>query len=157
MTIHNADVAAAAALAQSKLALNAWSTYNPAWTSSGTQPDISNGVLGGRYVQIGKTVHGRVAFWAGSSTTFGTGYWIFTLPVSANASGRNWFLAMHGSGYAENAAVLAYSLFPRGFNGSTFIVATSETTGAQGLYAYNWPFTWGSGDYFRLGFTYEAA
>lgn len=60
----------------------AWTSYTPSWTSAGTQPALGNGVLAGKYRITGKTVELVVSVVFGSTTTWGTGQWYFTLPAS---------------------------------------------------------------------------
>lgn len=61
--------------------------YTPTWSSAGTQPALGNGTLTGRYVQIGKLVVAELLLVAGSTTTFGTGIYTFSLPVTSLAGG----------------------------------------------------------------------
>lgn len=50
-----------------------WTTYTPVWSqSNGTVLAIGNGVLTGRYRQLGKTVHWMVTWERGSTTNAGT-------------------------------------------------------------------------------------
>lgn len=61
-----------------------WDTYTPTWTSTGaTQPVVGNATRSGRYIQIGKTLHYRIAYQFGSTSTFGTGLYLFSLPFTA--------------------------------------------------------------------------
>jgi len=64
-----------------------WTAYTPTWTASGTAPARGNGTLQGSYSKTGRTVHVRIALYAGSTTTFGTGDYKFSLPFAANVSG----------------------------------------------------------------------
>lgn len=67
----------------------AWTTYAPTWSASTTAPVIGNGAIGGRYLQIGKTIRYHISVLMGSTTTYGTGNYTFTLPfvpLLANAS-----------------------------------------------------------------------
>lgn len=67
----------------------AWTTYVPVWTTTGTAPSLgTGGTLTGRYKKNGRTITGVVNLIAGTGTTFGTGTPSFTLPpyaVSANS------------------------------------------------------------------------
>ena len=67
--------------------LGKWQSYTVSWTASTTNPSIGNGILNGRYVQIGKTVMGTIEMIVGSTTTYGSGGWYFSLPkaVASNA------------------------------------------------------------------------
>ena len=57
-----------------------WQSYTVSWTAATTNPSIGNGTLSGRYTQIGKTVIGSISLTMGSTTTYGTGAWSFSLP-----------------------------------------------------------------------------
>lgn len=59
-----------------------WDDYTPVWTTTGTAPSLGNGTLTGRFQQVGNTVHFTLNFTAGSTTTFGTGDFRFSLPVA---------------------------------------------------------------------------
>jgi len=59
----------------------AWSSYTPAWTSTGTAPALGNGTLTGAYKQVGSTVHVRIVLTLGSTSTVGTGSYRLSLPV----------------------------------------------------------------------------
>jgi hypothetical protein len=63
-------------------------TYTPAWTAVTTNPVLGNGTLTGRYVQIGKWVHLSIDLVMGSTTTYGSGSYSFSLPVNARTSSR---------------------------------------------------------------------
>ena len=65
-----------------------WVTYSSAWTSSGTAPAIGNGSISARYSITGKTINVLIDLIAGSTTTFGTGGYSFSLPFAA-ASGTS--------------------------------------------------------------------
>lgn len=60
----------------------AWTSYTPAWTSSGTAPVLNNGTIVGKYMQVGKTIDFAVLLTPGSTTTFGTLNYSISLPPS---------------------------------------------------------------------------
>ncbi len=66
-----------------------WIAYNSpslTWTASSSNPSLGNGTLEGRYQLLGsKGVHLQVLLTYGSTSTPGTGYWIFNLPFTATA------------------------------------------------------------------------
>jgi hypothetical protein len=65
----------------------AWAldTYTPSWTASSVNPAIGNGTITGRYISLGgKAILFAVNITAGSTTTFGTGTYSVSLPLSAN-------------------------------------------------------------------------
>lgn len=57
-------------------------SFTPTWSSSGTQPVLGNGTLTGEYCQVGKLVFVKIVLTAGSTTTFGTSTYRFSLPVT---------------------------------------------------------------------------
>lgn len=67
-----------------------WIAYTPAWTASGTAPAIGNGTLTGGYRRIGQQVDFWLEFTAGTTTTFGTGTWRFSLPQISYTSEWNY-------------------------------------------------------------------
>jgi hypothetical protein len=114
-----------------------WTAYTVAWTSTGTAPAIGNGTLQGAYLQIGKLVYVIIYFKAGSTTTFGTGSYLFSLPFTPKTYGvGQWGLPL--AAYAEDAGVC---------NGSNaFYPLTSG-----GVYTSNTvPFTWGNNDFINI-------
>lgn len=76
--------------AEHVLVSSAWTAYSPAWSSTGTQPSLGDGTLVGRYRYIDpKTVEVHIRFKRGSTSTNGTGEYLFSLPVNSltDASG----------------------------------------------------------------------
>ena len=65
----------------------AWTAYTPTWTSSGTAPAKGNGTLVGYYAKVGRVVTVKIALTSGSTTTFGTGAYLFSLPLPAAVTG----------------------------------------------------------------------
>lgn len=129
-----------------------YTAYTPTWTSNGTQPALLNGTLTGRYLQIGKMVQGSVTLTMGSTTTFGTGAYILSLPVTPNLGNPNFPLgslvlvdASAGSVYAYSAVVGGGGIVGMsGANPGVLVAATS-------------PFTFAVSDTIFVNFTYEAA
>lgn len=134
--------------------LAAWTTYTPVWTSNGTAPSLGNGTITGRYKQIGKTVTVTIKIVFGSTSTFGTSAYFFSLPVTA--SGLNDFV---GSAYMRDTSGTSSGHY----NGISVITAAAPTV----LTAYEGsghlqlqqtlPVVWVSTDFFEFTITYEAA
>lgn len=132
-----------------------WHTYTPTWTTSGTSPSLGNGTLTGRYMKIGRTVHVVVEFTAGSTTTFGTGTWSFTLPLTAGGAGN---LLPIGFVYFEDVGVAGYLGAMRKETSTTFIpatIGTASTYAGLDVTSNTKPFSWGNTDYFKAAGTYE--
>ena len=60
-----------------------WQNYTVVWTASSTNPSIGNGSLVSRYCVIGKICFFNIYLVAGSTTTFGAGECMFSLPFTA--------------------------------------------------------------------------
>ena len=132
--------------------LGKWQSYTVSWTASTTNPSIGNGILNGRYVQIGKTVMGTIEMIVGSTTTYGSGGWYFSLP---KAVASNAFLT--GNWVAIDASPLKfYAGLLRAYGNEDKI---SQFIRDAGLYwlADITPHTWADGDSLRISFTYEVA
>lgn len=75
------------------------------WTSTGTQPAIGNGLISARYDRDGKDTTYRLTLQLGTTSTPGTGNYIFTLPFvvdsTSNVLGQigSCYLLIPGSGY----------------------------------------------------------
>ncbi|MBK3542528.1 hypothetical protein [Streptomyces sp. MBT60] len=63
-----------------------WTPYTPVWTSSGTNPNIGNGTVVARYMKVGRTCRVVVRQTMGSTTTYGTGAYLWTLPFTASSA-----------------------------------------------------------------------
>lgn len=115
----------------------AWTTYTPTWVSSGVQPVIGNGIMAGAYLQLGKTLFVRVVLIPGTTTTFGTGTYSFSLPpgcVSAAEqalAARLWDTST-GTAYEGAAGAGAASALLNVVVGSAFVTPTSPFTLANG-------------------------
>lgn len=59
-------------------------TYTPVWSSTGTQPVLGNGTIYGEYVQRNSSIDIYIELTMGSTTTYGTGTYQFSLPVASN-------------------------------------------------------------------------
>jgi hypothetical protein len=129
-------------------------TYSPTWTSTGTAPSLGNGTLSARYFQIQKIIFVELYFTPGSTTSYGTGIYKFSLPIAARAG---------LFGYMSNGLARLYD------------ASTAQATFAQtGFYAADYnnvmvylapsgqvtnttPFTWATSDELIMSFQYEAA
>lgn len=130
----------------------AWDTYTPTWTANTTNPSLGNGTRVGRFLRIGKTVHVRIEIVAGSTTTFGSGFFILSLPVAARTTAGS--DGMPGSVYLLDASGGA-----RQFGGVILQSSTSVRmfgpTGASIDSATPW--AWATTDAITVDFIYEAA
>ncbi|MEU9793838.1 hypothetical protein AB0E27_24955 [Streptomyces sparsogenes] len=132
----------------------AWTTYTPTWTASTTNPVLGNGTLIGRYLKVGRTVTCHINLITGSTTTYGSGIYSFSLPfTSANA----------GCTYIGHAHLLAGTrwlgqivISPNATVGGPYFPTNATTVNAGGL-SGTVPVALAAGHQLRMTFTYETA
>lgn len=128
--------------------------YTPTWTGTTTNPVLGNGTLTGKYIRNGKHVHVEILLTPGGTTTYGTGFWIFSLPYTQAAT-----YAVLGDVMAQDtSASLTFGAGTWIYGAAQIIpAATSGANGGLALYGPAFPFTWATGD--KLGITcdYETA
>lgn len=126
----------------------AMGTYTPAWTASTTNPVLNNGTIVGRFKQVDKMVDFTIDLTIGSTTTVGSGQYLFSLPVNCVRGVEkaiNACLTMvHGTSRNSGGAVLVSAGVARLMQSSA---AVSEAS----------PFAWAAGDVISLAGRYEAA
>jgi hypothetical protein len=126
-----------------------WTAYTPTWTSSGTAPAIGNGTLQGSYLRVGKLVYGHIYWKAGSTTTYGTGLYFFSLPLAAYTFGvGQWSIPV--SGYLENQGIQGYSIQSGTTGGTNFLPILANGN----AWSPTDPFTLGTDDYANIQFIY---
>ncbi|MFI9344918.1 hypothetical protein ACIG0D_27185 [Streptomyces sp. NPDC052773] len=131
----------------------AWTSYTPTWTSS-TAPSLGNGTLVGRYMKIGRTVFVVIHLTTGSTTTYGSGSYNWSLPVTAASGGA----AVVGTAQLlhTNRWLGQIVISSGAANCSAFFPPTSTDTRAAFFNATT-PETLSAGAQIRLTFMYEAA
>lgn len=141
-----------------------WTSYTPTWGSSGTAPAIGNGTLSGRYRrQAGSDrVEVEIKLVWGTTTTSGTGFYNWSLPVTAAAAAVT--AVETGSCQVTNAgdisqpgvAVLATTTLVICTMGPWPNTATTINN-RGGQIAATSPFTFANGDNITLRLAYQAA
>lgn len=133
----------------------AWTSYTPALSTNGGSITLGNGSVTGAYKQIGKIVHFRVKFQAGTTTSIGANEILIGLPVTAASSTFNFPGSMLDAGNAWYAITGVGN-----YTGSTsnFAMIAKSTIGSssQGV-SNSFPFSFLDGDYISISGTYEAA
>jgi len=123
--------------------------YGPAWTASISNPDIGNGALLGEYTRSGGKVSVLLDLLIGSTTSFGSGRWRFSLPITpeTETGGSQAFpvfladsSAMPAIGFAIVVSGQAY--FEIALPGSIDYVDALL------------PWIWATGDTAKISFTY---
>lgn len=128
-----------------------WRAWVPEWTSSGTQPVLSNGTLTGRYAINGQVVTAALNLTAGSSTTFGTGDWKFSLPTEIGGGG---FFYTGGGRAFDNSAGGRYAVAAT-VDATNLMLPFDATASPGSRLAAAVPFTWAQNDNLYLQVTYE--
>jgi hypothetical protein len=144
---------------ETALALGAWATFTPTFTSIGTGTDwaIGNATTSAAYLRVGRGIFFRVQVTWGSTTTFGTKALGMSLPLASIAySGTNPVLgeaAFYDASAAENyAGRVVY----RGQTEVQFVqTGVSATYVKNGSVTSTLPFTWVSTDQLNAQFYFE--
>jgi hypothetical protein len=137
-----------------------WTSYTPTWSASGTAPAIGNGTLTGRYRRVanGDLVIVEIHQTWGSTTTNGTGFYSWSLPVTATSSA----VGTYGSGHVLNTGDIDLPI-------SSSIASTTSIIGLSGPFpnssttinsrggqvAATSPFTMATGDKVELTCVYD--
>lgn len=132
----------------------AWTAYTPVWAATGTAVSLGNGTIVGRYYQVGKLVVASVRLLAGSTTTFGTGTYSFTLPVAAATTSS---LFRVGSGYCRDTSATSAGHFPAIAIIDTASPSVAILANVNAIVGATTPFTWANTDHLQFTIVYEAA
>lgn len=125
-------------------------SYTPTWTNSGTANSLGNGTLTGYYTQIGKVVTFAINMTVGTTTTFGNGRFIWSLPTAGDAS-----VVTNGYTFMANRFKSVGSVYSQG-------LATAESTttfSIQTVASWNstTPTVWATSDTVTITGTYIAS
>lgn len=126
--------------------LGEWRPWSVDWRVNGTAASLGDGELIARYMQIGHTVWYVLRLVAGSTTTFGSGAWIFNPPVPAahNVNVGTAF-AIDSS---EGDIYPGFVTIGRGDTGITL-------GDSSGVWSASTPMTWAADDGFTASGFYE--
>jgi hypothetical protein len=119
--------------------------YTVTWGASGTAPVIGNGTLTGRVAVSEGIANCSITLTAGSTTTFGTGQWSFSLPYTTSQNAI-------GTVYMLDDGLKYYTGVCRALDAASSITCFYNDA-ASGVQS-NIPFTWGSADTLILTITY---
>lgn len=125
------------------------SPYTVTWTGSVSNPAIGNGTLSGRFWSFGKLVGTHIRLLIGSTTTFGSGTWFFTLPFPASPQFRQ-----YGSAYVLDSGTSYYA-------GLVYAVGSDSRQcsiivhGAAALVGAAVPIAWATNDELELSLIYS--
>lgn len=129
-------------------------TYTPSWVAASGGTSIGNGSITGTYIKIGKMVTVTVNMEMGSTTTFGTGSYYWTLPFNIaagkTATGACWAL---DAGTAYKSGVVRNETNSDAVADRVYCFLGGS---AGGEYSPTVPHTWAANDDFGFTITYEA-
>lgn len=136
-------------------AIATWTAYTPTWTGSSSNPSIGNGVIEGRYTEINNLIVYKVRVGMGSTTTYGSGRYDFSLPVNhANSTAFN--TAFGSAWFNDSSLATAYvGVTVAGPSAST--VTFRIPAGGFGDVTNTAPFTFANSDSINFIAIYEAA
>jgi hypothetical protein len=137
----------------------AWQSFVPSWTSSGVAPAVGNATLEAKYIQIGKTIFFRIRFISGSTTTYGTGSYYWSLPVTAaNTVDLNSFPPI-GHSVARDVSIGSQFMGMVSLNSTTKlgwgILHSIAANGAVAAEFGDGTFPWATSDKFECSGVYE--
>ena len=132
--------------------INAWSSFTPTWTSSGTAVALGNGTTTGFYQHTGMGLMVTGHQIMGSTTTYGTGNYSFATPVATNIHASTY----SGFGHAilvDTGTATRYGLVV--VLGSTIQIHYTDTT--TSLVGQTVPHTWANTDEIHFSYIAESA
>ncbi len=122
--------------------------YTPTWTAVSVNPAIGNGVIAGTKSKQGQWVTATIYIDMGSSTTFGTGAWYFSLPfipaTNVNYVGSAHLFVAGAAHYVGAAETLTDGTARCQVYAGTNLISGSASV----------PAAWASGDYLRITLRY---
>lgn len=138
---------------------DSWVSYTPAWTSTGTAPTIGNGSIVGASITTGpKTIDWYMTITMGSTTTYGTGSYRFSLPVAASTRAAGSTLNIAGLLTDTGTAIWGVQACRIITSTTIELLAPTATADARlAVVAQTVPFTWANTDIVSIAGRYEAA
>lgn len=121
-------------------------SFTPTWTASGTAPAFGNADVRCEWVREGAYIRAKYFIKFGTTTTFGTGMWKFSLPVARLVPTTTDFV---GSALLKDRAGISRTLF----QSSEDKLWLSD--GSGNVASVTSPVTWASGDLLCIDLTYR--
>jgi len=130
-------------------------SYQPVWSSSGTAPAIGNGTLVGWYQVQMNRINIAIKQNMGSTTTYGTGNYQWSLPFVYYGS-SNLIQLQAGSGVFYDGS--SFPLTPHNnyyFGGGGVSWTSTKDTISAGVCSKDNPVAWTNGHYLGFGWQYD--
>jgi len=118
--------------------------FTPIWKGATTDPVIGNGTLAGSISGRGKFRTYTISMSAGSTTTFGSGVWYFSLAGSNNVAASNNVGVVYG--LDDGAAFRVGACYIAAGGNKIYMVSD----GGGNSWSSSIPHTWATNDYLRL-------
>lgn len=125
----------------------AWTTWNPVWSSSGTNPTIGNGSVTGLYGQNGNKFWGLITITIGSTTTAGTGNYQTTMPPGISLFSGNAWEPLGVLAFRDSSGTTTYGF--DAFSISAFSIGAASNSTRWGASS---PIAIGTGDTIIIAF-----
>lgn len=123
--------------------------YTPAWTGTGSNPSCGDCTLRGEFSRAGDKITAIIDLIVGSTTTFGSGTWEFSLPTAAlMLSGT----VQIGTAFLTDAGTTTAAAVPVLLNGESKV--DLRVVGGLGVVNPTTPWTWATGDSIRIHMEY---
>jgi hypothetical protein len=138
-------------------AIGEWIPYTPTWKIySSSNGVIGNGTLYGRYCLVGKICFFIIKLTIGSTTTFGSSYWAFSLPVSASSSDitGSAHCRQNSTSQPHNGQIIPGAYY-YGFSDTVGLVARGSGTTYDNYVSGSHPFAWAVNDTMWMNGFYE--
>ena len=129
----------------------AWESWTPTWTASTANPAIGNGFIGGMYARINKIVIADGYIIPGSTTTYGTGTYRTTVPITMTlTNGTVGFATLFD-------ASAGYIQYPGVVTQVSTTVIEFRLGNATGLFSPTVPITLAQSDQLRFTLIYQSS
>lgn len=132
--------------------------FTPAWTGASTNPVLGNGSIREVYSRLGGSIRVELEVTIGSSTTLGTGAWLFSVPFALGPSEPNIGALAYGVGECTliHTGTSDWTGQARLTGSSLKIYYTSAATTTTGaVVTGSAPFSWASGDQLHCSISYS--
>lgn len=132
----------------------AWVAYTPSWTASTTNPTLGNGTILGRYQKIGRQVTVHINLTTGSTSTYGSGNYNFSLPFTSANAGASYIMQAHLLGTDR---WLGQTVISPGVSTTSAFFPTSGGNSKAAFWQASSPEAMANGTQIRITGTYESA
>lgn len=119
--------------------------FTPVWTTTGTAPAFGNADVRCVYTREGGEIRAKYFIKFGSTTTFGTGSYNFSVPVARLTGGTTDYV---GSAFIKDRSAVSRTLFSVGSDAIALYASAAPVAATS-------PIAWASGDLFVIEISYR--